>query len=151
MIERILYLKPVDAKQVIELGKEFYGLTGLRGEFHGDTFVTFWNAFMAHGQSAMWVFRSESVIVGAIGVNLTMSLFDGKVIADEAFWFVDPKHRGTAGVRLFFEMAKWAKEHGARRILMGKMLSIDPENDKVGQFYERQGLKPLQTQYYVDI
>ena len=151
MIERILHLNKVDAVQVCELGKKFYGVTGLDGEFRGGTFVDFWNGFLAHGQSAMWVYRENKIIVGTIGVNLTMSLFDGKVIADEAFWFVNPEHRGTAGVRLFFEMIKWSKESGAGRILMGKMLKISEENDNVGRFYERQGFKPLQTQYYLDV
>jgi GNAT superfamily N-acetyltransferase len=151
MVKRIFNLKPVDAQQIITLGKEFYGMTGLSGTFHGDTFISFWNGFLQHGQAAMWVYVEDSVIVGTIGVTLTMSLFDGKVIADESFWFVAPHHRGTAGVRLFVEMKKWAKEHGAQRILMGKMLYINPENDKVGLFYERQGFMKLQTQYALDI
>lgn len=151
MIERIFHLTPVQAAQINELGKHFYGLTGLEGEFRGGTFIDFWNGFLKHGYSAQWVYLDAGRIVGTIGFNLTMSLYDGKVIADEAFWFVDPHHRGTAGVRLFFEAKAWALESGARRILMGKMLAINPENDKVGAFYERQGFKPLQTQYYLDI
>jgi GNAT superfamily N-acetyltransferase len=151
MIERLFYLEESDATQIIELGREFYKLTGLRGTFHGKTFIDFWNGFLGHGRSSMWVYRENGRILGTIGVNLTMSLFDGFVIADEAFWFVHPHHRGTAGVRLFFAMKEWAERSGAQRILMGRMLQIDPENEKVQKFYERHEFKPFQTQYYLDL
>lgn len=151
MIERLTQITVEDASQIIDLGKKFYGLTGLSGSFHGDTFITFWNGFLKNGQASTWVYRIDNQIVGTIGMTLTMSLMDGVVIADETFWFVDENHRGTAGVRLFFEAAQWAKQSGAKRMLMGKMLAINPDNDSVGRFYERQGLKPLQTQYYLDL
>lgn len=151
MIERIFNLNTVDSTQIAELGRHFYALTGLSGSFKQDTFTDFWNGFLGTGHAAQWVYRESGRILGTIGMCLTMSFMDGKIIADEQFWFVHPQHRGTAGVRLFVEMRAWAEKSGAGRILMGKMLKIDPENDKIGKFYERQGLKPLQTQYYLDL
>lgn len=148
MIERITFLTPERADQIGTLGAHFYSLTGLKGEFRGQTFAEFWNVFLKQGQAAMWIYTTEDVIVGTIGMTLTMSLFDGKIIADEAFWFVHPGHRGTAGTRLFFEAKKWAIECGAGRILMGRMLNIE---NGVEKFFDRQGFKPLQTQYYLDI
>ena len=149
MIERIFNLDTVDAIQIAELGRKFYAATGLRGSFHGDTFVVFWNKLLEGGIASMWVSREDGRITGTIGMTLTMSLMDGIVLADEMFWFVDPNHRGSAGLKLFLEAKKWAKHSGAGRMLMGKMLAIEPE--KVGKFYEQQGFKPLQTQYFLDL
>jgi GNAT superfamily N-acetyltransferase len=151
MIQRVTRLNEVEAVQVIGLGEKFYGLTGLNGTFHGDTFVDFWNGFLDRGYAAMWVYKEREIVLGTIGMTIEMSLFDGCVVADEKFWFVDPHHRGTAGIRLFMEMKDWAKNSGARRIKMGRMLAIDPENDRIGKFYERHGFRPLQTEYILDI
>ncbi len=141
-------LSPDDLTEIGELGQHFYALTGLKGAFRMGTFGEFWNAFLVNGQAAMWVARQNNKIIGTIGMTLTMSLFDGKIIADEAFWFVHPDHRGTAGMKLFFVSKEWAKECGAGRILIGRMLNIDNGADK---FFIRQGFKPLQTQYSLDI
>jgi len=151
MIERVFQLDKVSSMQIGELGKQFYARTGLPGHFKTDTFTTFWNGFLNSGHAAQWVWKEKGLILGTIGMTLTLSFMDGKVIADEQFWFVHPHHRGTAGVRLFVEMRNWAEQSGAQRILMGKMLAVDPENDKVGKFYERQGFRALQTQYVLDL
>lgn len=148
MIERIRQLMPEDLEQIVELGKHFYSLTGLTGDFRGNTFCDFWNGFLAHGQAAMWVCRKDGKIIGTIGMTLTASLFDGKVIADESFWFVHPDNRGTAGVKLFIVAKDWAKECGASRMLMGRILNID---NGVEKFLTHHGFKPLQTQYVLDV
>ena len=148
MIERIYKIDETVASQVIELGKQFYSLTGLKGEFHGNTFVDFWNELSKRGQCSTWIFRCGDTITGALGVIINMSLFDGKTIVEEMFWFVHPDHRGTAGIKLFLAAQQWAKESGAARMMMGKMLTIE---NSVGDFYEKNGFRKLQTQYIKDL
>ena len=53
MIERVLHLNRVDALQIGELGRQFFGQTGLPGSFKTDTFADFWNGTVAEG-GALW-------------------------------------------------------------------------------------------------
>ncbi len=145
MSKRIYTLAQTNPVQLIELSKKFYSLTGLKGEFHGDTFLRFWEECLTRGLSAMWVHEVEGNLVGAIGMTLSLSIMDGSSTAEESFWFVDPAHRGTVGLRLYRDAEKWAKEQGVHRLVMGHMTMSMP--NKVAKFYTRQGFMKLQTTY----
>lgn len=149
MSERIYTLAQINPVELIELGKKFYKATGLSGEFHGNTFLRFWEEYLTRGIAAMWVVKKEDKLVGAIGMMLTMSVMDGSHTAEESFWFVDPAHRGTAGIRLYRSVEKWAKEQNVTRMVMGYMTMSMP--DKVSSFYKGQGFSKLQTFYMKEL
>ncbi len=149
MITRIAHIDESMVRDIIELGKKFYGLTGLNGTFHYDTFVRFWNEYLGRGMGSMWIYQENGHVEGAIGMTIGMSIMDGTSNAEELFWFVDPTKRGTAGIRLFRAAEEWAREMKLDRILMGHMSMIAP--NKVGDFYLSQGFKALHTIYVKEL
>jgi len=149
MIQRITTITPDIEESISELGKEFYSQSGLKGTFRAQTFVETWNQLLKVGVSSMWISRSGGEVTGALGVILSMHMFDGEVTAQECFWFVREEHRGLAGPRLFKAMEEWTKQIGVTRILMAHL--DQAEESAVGTFYERRGFRKLETTYVRDV
>jgi GNAT superfamily N-acetyltransferase len=145
MNRKITSLFEVDTKQLVALGEKFYALSGFPGTFHKETFLSFWEQYLQMGLGSMWVHETDTKIDGAIGMFLNMSIMDGAVVAEEAFWFVNEEARGKVGLSLFDAVEKWATNLGVSRIVMTHLHSVMPE--KVATFYERKGFKKLQTDY----
>lgn len=149
MIIRSLFLDDVTMLRIAELGKHFYSLTGLAGNFKPETFATMWNQCMKMGLSATWISKTEGGnITGILGMSLSFGIMDGQTIAEEIFWFVDPEHRGRHGLQLFHEAERWAEDLGVKRMTMSSIENI--KSDKLTTFYQRKGFRKLQTQYVRD-
>lgn len=131
-------------EQLQSLGNQFYRHVGLGGTFHADTFVENWNKLLNSGIAMMWITETCGVMTGVMGVILSMHMFDGILTAQECFWFVDPEFRGTAGVRLFHEFEKWAKELKVQRLLVAHIDQVDGGVDK---FYTYHKFRKLETVY----
>ena len=149
MILRITELNETIRKDLTILGEKFYPASGLNGTFRPGTFMTFISELLSRGIMALWASFDGDRMTGTIGMQISISLPDGVTTVEEVFWFVDPEHRGTTGVRLFHAAEEWAKQSGAKRMVMARMLAGDSE--KVGDFYERHNFKPLQTQYFKEL
>jgi N-acetylglutamate synthase-like GNAT family acetyltransferase len=108
-----------------------------------------WNQMLRAGVAIMWVCREEGRIIGSIGFIMSMGLMDGKITMEETFWFVDPDHRGMAGVRLFNEMKKHVQDSHIERVLMANMSGLNEARTE--KFYERHGFVKLQTLYRLDL
>ena len=87
-------------------------------------------------------------IQGTIGFIITNDLHDGKKMAIEAFWFVDPKYRGL-GKKLFDRFEKEAKKLGCKKLGMVHM--VDSYPDTLKKFYENSGYKLLEMHYIKEI
>lgn len=146
MIVRSLFLDDVTMLRVAELGKHFYSLTGLRGNFKPETFSTMWNHCMKMGLSATWISKSENGhITGILGMSLSFGVMDGNTIAEEIFWFVDPDHRGRHGLQLLREAEAWVESLGVKRMTMSSIENL--QSEKLEAFYRHKGFRKLQTQY----
>ncbi len=86
------------------------------------------------------VSERDGQVVGMIGYVLFPHFISGEMTASEAFWWVEPEHRGD-GIKLLREAEKRAKQAGALRMQM-----IAP-NDKVAQLYERFGYAFVESAY----
>lgn len=149
MIQEITAMDENFKQQLAVLGEKFYPLTNLRGKFHADTFAHFWSKYLEMGLGKIFAHVTDGKIDGAMGMLISMSLADGQVLAEEAFWFVDPDHRGTAGIKLFRAAESWAKQSGATRMLVGYLCGSMP--DKVEKFYEHCGYRKLQVQFVKEL
>jgi GNAT superfamily N-acetyltransferase len=105
---------------------------------------------LSKGLGVIFKWEENGRVVGLIGAILSSGMFDGKVVAQEAFWFVSPEFRGhSGGIRLFKEVENWAQLVGVERLFMTYMHSSMPE--KLQKFYERQGFVALETSFIKEI
>ena len=149
MIEQITDFDDLPEKQITPLAEEFFAEAKIPGEFNYQHLRRNLSMTMSMGLSAMWVTKREGKIVGAICGMLYPDVFTGDLIAVENFWFVTKDCRGTDGLRLLGEFEAWAKENGAKRIVVAHMANIHPES--MSAFYERRGFKALETNYVMEV
>lgn len=79
-------------------------------------------------------------IAGTLGLLVTPHPYSGQSTASEMFWYVAPEARG-AGVKLLKAAEAWARERGARHIIM-----IAPDS-RVSSFFQRMGYARLEEQF----
>jgi GNAT superfamily N-acetyltransferase len=86
-------------------------------------------------------------LLGFMGIVIIPSPLDNKPIANEHFFFVDPRHRGPGGVKLIREAESWSKRYGCRALLLtaSKLASI--RHDRVERLYVRLQYKPFEATY----
>ena len=129
-----------DLPQIVAMGRAFR-------EAHYAEFIvenvprmeTQARALIEGESSLLLVAEGPSGLVGMIGMMLFPHFLSGELVAGELFWWVDPDHRGFAGLRLLKQAEKWAVEHGAARIQM-----IAPTLE-VGRIYRRLGYQWIET------
>lgn len=90
----------------------------------------------------VWVAELEpGQVVGMLGIWQATHPFDGRKVADEIAWWVEPEYRNTsAGWRLFTYMEGWCVQN---RLHMVKMVA--PEGSPVADFYQRMGYQAVET------
>ena len=96
----------------------------------------------------------EKVVGMIAGILLSSYFDDGQFWAVEVMWYVSKEHRGTAhGKRLLEAFEKWAKEHGAHRVIMiAGHYSVNTGGDALlDRYYKRQGYRRLETYYMKDV
>jgi GNAT superfamily N-acetyltransferase len=129
------------------LGEAFFQEARLPGEFNVEYWTNQWTLLIKAKFGYMWIMMHGKSAIGGIGVLISPDICDGKLVMQEAFWYVAKEYRGGLhGFRLIKEIEKFAKEAGISRILMGRVHSTDP-NGKLGAMYERMGYAPVETNY----
>jgi hypothetical protein len=148
MISRITTIDDSVVEAFKSLGPLAYKESGLLGIYTPEIMIRFWQKFFQMGIGGMWKYETHGHIVGLMGGVINMSMYDGKTSAEECFWFVHPKHRTIAGVRLFDAFKNWAKECKCDRIVMG---SIHDHCGNIQKFLERNGFTQFQKQYMMEV
>jgi GNAT superfamily N-acetyltransferase len=98
-------------------------------------------ALIQDGAGAVLVAESGGSVIGMLALKAFEHPMSGQRIATEFVWWVDPAHRGSAGVRLLKAGERWAREAGATALQM-----VAP-NARVGAFYEAVGYQSVETSY----
>ena len=83
--------------------------------------------------------------VGALGFIAVEDINDGKLVANETFWFVLPEFRGR-GFELLLKYEEAARALGCDRCSMIHLESLQPE--KLGSIYLKRGYKKIETSYF---
>lgn len=104
--------------------------------------------FEANCGESTFIMLKEGVIIGALAGSVVFNPQFGQLIYQELVWYVDEKHRGE-GLRLLKHLEEWCKETGVKKIIMAFMHNSMP--DRLYEFYQRKGYKPLETHLIKDV
>lgn len=115
------------------------------GGFDMSRFVELWRQLINSGNGVIFLMLEGEKVVGAAGALAHQEQYCDYLVAQEFFWWVQPENRGLGGVRLYHQLEDWAREKGCKHLRMVYMVNSMPE--KVGNFYERVGLKPMEVTY----
>lgn len=135
---------------VLEMGGLFFKEARLPGSFVAEKFVSAWSQIMSMDFGTVWIATTPEEVVGTMGVLIHPDMYDGKLVAQEAFWFMHPNHRtGMHAVRLYYAFEAWAKERGAERISMSNTFNGSVE--KTRKFYMKLGYRAVDVSYFKDL
>lgn len=150
MIRRATY---EDIPEMLSLGRMFYETVRMESIPYNPVSTEFlFREMISNATAAVFVLCSASgEILGAIGGTQTPATynFDHTVVL-ENFWFVNPEKRGTReALRLPETLEQWAREQGARMLVMGafafhKAAALD-------RFYTMRGYVPSETLYFKEL
>lgn len=133
-----------DVSALADMGVRFIERTGYAGRLplDRDTFAFRLMPLVTHPAAFIAVTNDAEGLTGAIGAAVAPDLFTDASKVLELFWWVEPRARGAkVGSALFDALTAWATESGAVSLGM-----IEPPNaPEVASFYERRGLKRLET------
>lgn len=131
-----------------EVLHRFYEEGKLPGKMSDESFVRSWGSFLRSDTGTIIAEKEDGKITGLLGAILFPDLNNGDLVATEAFWYVDPQHRG-GGIKLFNRFEEWGKARGAKRLIMVHLLSSMPE--ALNRFYKRRGYRPVEVNYVKEI
>ncbi len=137
-------------KELLALGEKFFTDAKLPGEFIPGVFVATWSTLMRMTCGAIWTSVVDDRVVGAIGGVFHPDANDGKLVAQEMFWFMDPSYRsGFNAIKLFTAFENWAISRGATRIVMGCILGEYAK--PLREFYTKMGYRPVDVSYFKEL
>lgn len=127
-----------------DMAPMFFDEGKIPGEFKPTTFVNSWTVLCSMGMGKMLGLFIEGKAVGFLGMIITEDINDGAKVAQEAFWYVHPDHRGS-GLRLLIAAEKLAKELSCLR--MGMVHLSNPAGEKLSRIFKRMGYSPIEVHY----
>lgn len=126
--------------------ERFFEESKVDGILNFDHFCASWGKLIELDMAKVLVYLRDDKALGIIGGTITKCLMTGDIIAQEAFWWVDPIIRSSpVGIRLFRNWENMVSMIGAKRIYVGNLHSVDPE--KMAAIYQALGYKALETHY----
>lgn len=96
---------------------------------------------IAADAGSVLVATSDTELVGMIVMALFENPITAELTATELAWWVEPAHRGGAGIRLLKRAEAWARGQGARKV---QMVAPTPQ---VEDLYARLGYGYLEAAY----
>lgn len=140
---RAATLEDVDACLV--MCRRFYEESGLTELPYDETAMrATLGHLIASDDGALIVDATPAGLSGMAAAIAYPAYFGQARMAQELFWWVDPKARGgLAGIRLLRKLEAWAKERGCASLTM-ICLPIDSPAESV---YQRSGYRPAERSY----
>lgn len=100
-------------------GEQFHQELHLPGQFIPEHFVNTWLMLLSSCPSTILGLWQEDTLIGGLGGMIAPDLYDGRLYAQEFFWFIGKPHRhGTGALRLLRAFEQWARDHQATEIRM---------------------------------
>ena len=141
----IVQVTPEMLPKLLPMCGQFHEASGALGEFCPDLWVDSWTQYLDAGAAFILCQQGDDGDpVGMIGGFLTPDASDGALVAQEAFWFVDPRERGI-GLGLLDAFLSVAETLGAKRVMLTHTRRLKPK--ALGRLYRRMGFKPFETMY----
>lgn len=101
---------------------------------------------IANDDGTIIVAEREGLIIGMLGLLVFQHPMSGRWVATEAFWWLDPQHRGY-GVYLLRRGERWAKAKGARTL----SLMAPADKPRVAEIYEALGYERVEITFQRDL
>lgn len=133
-----------DLPEIITLYHKFFKEGKLSGKPNPSSFKEGVVKLMDTGVALSLV--EEGAVRGTMAGAIYDDFITGDVSCFEAFWYVDPDHRGMGGLKLFSRFEQEAKFRGAKRIWMIHLLALNSE--KMERYYIKSGYE-LKEKVYV--
>jgi len=139
-----------DIPQLIPLADRFYADAELPGGVVPEIFQANWELWLENGFGVLVVAEEDGAIYGATGGLVVPAANDGKMEANELFWFLHPNYRsGGTGTEMFDAWEQACIDAGAVRI--GMIRLHGPSGERIGQWLESRGYRPVEVHYYRDL
>lgn len=131
-----------DLDALVQLGKDFNESTPYSGELvvNAEKHRAIGAHLITSRTGALLMAEVSGRAAGMIGVAVFPHVLSDELTMAELFFFVDPKHRGSVGVRLLKAAEKWAVEKGAVMLQMTQPIWAE----RVGGLYEALGYHQLE-------
>lgn len=97
---------------------------------------------IANDDGAIFVAERDGLVVGMLGLLVFQHPMSGRLVATEAFWWLDPAHRGY-GVYLLRRGERWAKGRGAQTL----SLMAPADKPRVAEIYEAIGYERVEVTF----
>lgn len=144
-VAEVSMVAPGDFPRVMDLLASFKQEANLPIERNDELACSNWARLIASGVGVIIGLRNRhGGLDGALGATLVPDLYDGALVAQECFWYVDRTARGR-GFLLLRAFEEWARAQGASRFLLAHMHTLMP--DRLASLYERMGYARLETHY----
>lgn len=111
------------------IGKTFAEAAKLPGGFCESHFEEVWVHLLYENLGVIFYENAEDgSIAGVLGATFTPSMFSGRLVAAEAFWWLVPEARGRSlSIRLYNAFEEEAKARKCQQILMVALAGLDLE------------------------
>ena len=93
------------------------------------------------------VSKQAEEITGMMVLVIQPNVLGPGLFAAEQYFYVLPKYRGMAGIRLMDAADEWAKDRGCSHLAMSASKAASKLFDKVCKLYEFRGMVPIETAY----
>ena len=132
-----------DLLELLRMGREFADAIGM--ELDRERFVSSLESMMDSDDA--WLVVTDGGMAAGL---MYPSYFTDGLIAQELWWWVDPKaRRNGIGSTLLEAFESWAIGKGARRILLTSTHKLKP--NIIGKIYKEKGYSPQEHVYVKDI
>jgi GNAT superfamily N-acetyltransferase len=129
-----------DMERLIEMGERFIAETPYRDLTSAKPERMMETLIQTMTTGVVLVSEAQGAITGMIGVVAYDHPYSGELTGFDAFWWVEPEHRGH-GVRLMRAAETWARDQGAVKM---QMVAPSP---RVELLYQRLGYTAIETAY----
>lgn len=115
-----------------------------------ERWVEKWTERLAFDDTAVVFYQTNGgpEPVGMIAGACYENQISGELEAKEAFWFVEPEHRGH-GMDLLERFESWASEHKAKRVWMVRLDGL--RERALDRIYERRGYRPVERSFCMEM
>lgn len=142
-------IRPLKAHEIhrcVPFGEQFHQELQLPGQFIPQCFVDNWLLFLASYPAAILGLWQDEELTGGLGGMIAPDLYDGRLYAQEFFWFIGKAHRhGTGALRLLRAFEQWAHDHRATEIRMVHL--VGAQETGLETLYQRLGYAKVEVCY----
>lgn len=146
-----LDVEEVGRLEFLRMAQSFYNTSGLPGQFKQAHFITSWQKFYELNIGRIWVYENEDTneILGTIACLIYPDLYDGELVAQELFWYVEPNAGFKSALELYHKLEDWAHTKGAKRLNMACV--CNKHMASLRRFYEKRGFRPVDVSYFKEL